>query len=316
METIDVSAVPPKNNKRTILLIGKFDGLHLGHQKLLSRARALRQKDEEIAVFGFSDHPLWVLKGEAAYEKSLSSYQDKLQLLEKAGVDRYYHINFTKEYAQITPEQFVKEQIGQLNVSCIVIGEGFRFGKGRHADVNGLKELCLEQEIKVAIVPHVSFQHEKVSSTTIRHHTAAGRMEAAQSMLHRPFEMTGVVEKGEALGRQLGFPTLNVGRIDEYVRPKPGVYIGVVQVQGSASDEYYYTLISAGYRPTVNGDSYKVEAYLLDFSGDLYERTVTVQFLRFMRGEENFDGLDELVQQMEKDEEEARGILGLPNNEK
>ncbi|WP_101846846.1 bifunctional riboflavin kinase/FAD synthetase [Halobacillus sp. Marseille-P3879] len=316
MKTFEVTDLPPENNKSTILLIGKFDGLHLGHQQLLDKANALRQNNEDISVFGFSEHPLWVLKGDETYKRSLSSYQDKLQTLEKSGVDRYYHIKFTKEYAQITPEQFVHEHITQLNVSTIVVGEGFRFGKGRNADAEGLKQLCQEHDISVFILPHITLQHEKVSSTKVRLHVAEGRMEAVQSLLNRPFELTGIVEHGEALGRQLGFPTLNVGGIEEYVRPKPGVYIGTVQVQGSQAGEYYYTLISAGYRPAVKGESYKVEAYLLDFSGDLYDRIVTVKFLRFIRGEENFDGLDDLVNQMQHDEAEARTILGLANNEK
>ncbi|MFG6150557.1 bifunctional riboflavin kinase/FAD synthetase [Halobacillus sp. B23F22_1] len=315
MEIIDVTAIPPKNEKSTILLIGKFDGLHLGHQQLIKEAGAWRQQNEEIAVFGFSEHPLWVLKGDPDYKRALSSHQDKIHLLSQAGVNRYYHINFTKEYAQITPEQFVHEHIAQLNVSRIVVGEGFRFGKGRNADANGLAQLCEKLSISVSIVPHLTVQHKKVSSTEVRRNVAQGRMEVVHSLLNRPFEMTGVVEKGEALGRQLGFPTLNVGEIEEYVRPKPGVYLGVVKLHEERAAEYYYTLISAGYRPTVNGESYKVEAYLLDFSGDLYDRTVTVKFLRYMRGEEDFNGLDDLVEHMEKDEKAAREILGLSNNE-
>ena len=133
-------------------------------------------------------------------------------------------------------------------------------------------------------------------------------MEAAQSMLGRPFEMTGIVEKGEQLGRQLGFPTLNMGNIQDYVELRPGVYLGLVDL---SDDSSYYTLVSAGYRPTVNGDSYKVEAYLLDFSGDLYGRQVTLKFYRHLRDEVNFEGLDALVEQMKMDELEARKILGI-----
>ncbi|MCP3031754.1 bifunctional riboflavin kinase/FAD synthetase [Halobacillus sp. A1] len=311
METIEVTALPPANEKPTILLIGKFDGLHIGHQQLLDQANAYRENGEDVAVFGFSDHPLWVLKGDPAYEKSLSSFKDKLQMLKRAGVDRYYNIYFTKEYAQITPEQFVNEQLTQLNISRVIIGEGFKFGKGRNADAEGLTELCKEHRIPVTVLPHVSFNHEKVSSTKVRQLVAGGQMEAVQALLGRPFETTGVVEKGEQLGRQLGFPTLNLGEIEEYVEPKPGVYLGVVEVHDEQVSAQYYSLISAGYRPTVNGQTYKVEAYLLNFSGDLYGKKVTVKYLRFMRGEENFNGLDALVEHMQHDEQQAREILGL-----
>ncbi|MFC7062906.1 bifunctional riboflavin kinase/FAD synthetase [Halobacillus seohaensis] len=315
METIEVTALPPASTKPTTLLIGKFDGLHLGHQQLLNEANTLRESGEEIAVFGFSDHPLWVLKEDSKYEKSLSSYQDKLHLLEHASVDRYYHIYFTKEYAQITPEQFVREQLGQLNLTRVIVGEGFQFGKGRNADVRGLANLCKEQGISVITLPHVTFDNEKISSTEIRNNVAKGRMESVQALLGRPFETTGVVVKGEALGRQLGFPTLNLAEIEEYVEPNPGVYLGVVEVHYEKSSAHYFSLISAGYRPTVNGETYKVEAYLLDFSGDLYGRNITVKYLRFMRGEENFNGLDELVENMKEDERNARQILGLDINE-
>ncbi|WP_082235683.1 bifunctional riboflavin kinase/FAD synthetase [Halobacillus massiliensis] len=311
MKTIEVTDLPPVNDRSTVLVIGKFDGLHLGHQQLLQEARAVCGKDEEISVFGFSEHPLWILKGDKDYQKTLSSFQDRRDLLEQAGVDRYYHVYFTKEYAQITPEQFVLEHLGQLTISHIIVGEGFKFGKGRNAGTDGLIELAGRHGIQVTVLPHVTFNSEKVSSTKIRSLVAGGQMEAAQGLLGRPFEITGIVEKGEALGRQLGFPTLNLGEIDEYVQPSPGVYLGVVEVHHDRANAHYYSLISAGYRPTVSGKSFKVEAYLLDFSGDLYGKTVTVKYLRFMRGEENFDGLDALIDQMKQDEKDARAILGL-----
>ncbi|WP_173917882.1 bifunctional riboflavin kinase/FAD synthetase [Halobacillus sp. Marseille-Q1614] len=313
MKTIEVTDLPPVNDQSTLLVVGKFDGLHLGHQQLLNAARSARQEGEEISVLGFSDHPLWVLKGDSDYEKALSSFQDRRQLLEQAGVDRYYHVHFTKEYAQLTPEQFVHEHLGQLQISRIIVGEGFKFGRGRNADTDGLSKLCERNGIEVTVIPHVTFNGEKVSSTKIRSLVTNGNMEAAQGLLGRPFEMTGIVEKGEQLGRELGFPTLNLGDIEEYVQPFPGVYLGVVEVHHDSANAHYYSLISAGYRPTVNGKTYKVEAYLLDFSGDLYGKTVTVKYLRFLRGEENFNGLDELVDHMKQDEKNARRILGLAN---
>ncbi|QAS52593.1 bifunctional riboflavin kinase/FAD synthetase [Halobacillus litoralis] len=310
METIEVNGQPPHNKEPLVLIIGKMDGVHLGHQSLLREAERLASAEDKIAVYGFSDHPKWVLKGDEEFKYMLSKEEDKQRRLEGFGVDRYYHVHFTKEYAKTSPEEFVLEHLSRLNVRHIVVGEDFRFGKGRGSDAEGLAELCTQIGAEVSIVPGVMLNGAKVSSTDIRTHVKEGRMEAAQAMLGRPFELTGIVEKGEQLGRELGFPTLNMGDIEDYVNVKPAVYLGLVKIVQDAP-EYYYTLISAGYRPTVNGDSYKVEAYLLDFSGDLYNRKVSVQFLRHLRDEVNFDGMDALVEQMNQDEREARSILGL-----
>ncbi|ELK47500.1 riboflavin biosynthesis protein RibF [Halobacillus sp. ACCC02827] len=310
METIEVTGRPPESSEPKVLIIGKMDGVHLGHQALLREAKSLAAEGEKLAVYAFSDHPKWVLRGDEAFKASLSTDMDKQRYLKAYGVELYYHVHFTKEYAKTSPEEFVLEHLNRLNIRHVVVGEDFRFGKGRGSDAEGLKELCASIDIGVSIVPGVLMHGDKVSSTDIRNHVMGGRMEAAQSMLGRPFEVTGVVEKGQQLGRTLGYPTLNVGGIDAYVNVKPAVYLGTVQI-GWDKPEYHYTLISAGYRPTVNGDSYKVEAYLLDFSGDLYGREVTVQFLRHLRDEVNFNGMDALVEQMKHDEEEARSILGL-----
>jgi riboflavin kinase/FMN adenylyltransferase len=301
METIEVTGRPPQNEKETVLVIGKMDGIHLGHQTLLHEANKASARNEEIAVYGFSEH----LKGE-----KLTSSSHKRELLESFGVDRYYHVQFTEEYARTSPETFVFEHLDQLNLSRIIVGEDFRFGKGRGSDAKGLANLCRQIDISVTILPIVKLNSEKISSTKIRSLVRQGRMEAAEAMLGRPFELTGIVEKGEQLGRELGFPTLNLGEIEEYVEVKPAVYLGVVQISKQSS-EHYYTLISAGYRPTVNGDSYKVEAYLLDYSGNLYNQNVRVKFLRHLRDEVDFKGVEALVEQMKEDEREARLILGL-----
>ncbi|KHE67180.1 riboflavin kinase, partial [Halobacillus sp. BBL2006] len=131
METIEVTGRPPQNEKETVLVIGKMDGIHLGHQTLLHEANKASTRDEGIAVYSFSEHPKWVLKGEEEYKYTLTSSHHKRELLESFGVDRYYHVNFTEEYARTSPETFVFEHLDQLNLSRIIIGEDFRFGKGR-----------------------------------------------------------------------------------------------------------------------------------------------------------------------------------------
>lgn len=269
METIHVTEKMPQPSNPQIVVIGAFDGLHLGHQHILETARSYVDKETELAVVQ------WKESG------GLTSFQDQVRLLSEFGVDRFYHCTRPLPVEEWNAVRFVVSET--------------------EADLLG------DIDTPVTVVPDANHQGEPITSERIRDLVEEGKMEAVQSMLGRPFEITGVVEKGEQLGRQLGFPTLNLGQIDEYKEVKPAVYLGTVQVDKN----YYYTLISAGYRPTVNGDSYKVEAYLLDFSGDLYDRQVSVKFLRHLRDETDFQGLDVLVEQMKEDERYAREILGL-----
>ncbi|MCA0972440.1 riboflavin biosynthesis protein RibF [Halobacillus litoralis] len=273
METIEVTENLPQSKRPEIFVLGAFDGVHLGHQHLLESARAYAEEGMDTAVCSLPS------------SSGLTSYQDQVRLLSELGVDRFYYC--TKPVA-------VQELINNAQVSRLIVG------KSTAAELP-------ELEVPVTVVEDAEHQGAPITGSRIRELVEAGKMEAVQSMLGRPFELTGVVEKGEQLGRQLGFPTLNLGDINEYAEVKPAVYLGTVQVKQA----YYYTLISAGYRPVVNGSSYKVEAYVMDFSGDLYDQEVSVKFLRHLRDETDFQGLDVLVEQMKKDEQYAREILGL-----
>ncbi|WP_079525281.1 riboflavin kinase [Halobacillus hunanensis] len=263
------------DDQPVVLIIARFDSLHRGHQHLINKAKPYAVSQGELAVWDLS-----------AREPVLTSLEDKLHILTDLGVDRYY------DHSKLKP----------LNCKRIVIEEDLQ---------QEAAELYDFQDTPVTIVHQPALNHEKIQRAAIQTFVEKGQMEAAQSLMGRPYQTTGTVVKGDALGRQLGFPTLNLGGIDEYVKPKPGVYLGVVEVHKETS-AFYYTLISAGYRPTVNGETFKVEAYLLNFSGDLYGEKVTVSYLRHMRDEEDFDGLDVLVEQMKQDERNARMILGMP----
>ncbi|MFD2923388.1 riboflavin kinase [Halobacillus naozhouensis] len=263
------------DDQPVILIIARFDGIHRGHQQLINKAKHYALSQLELAVWDLSSP-----------EPILTTVEDKLRILAEQGVDRYY------DHSELKP----------LNCKRIVIEEDLQ------QEAAGLYDF---HDIPVTIVQQPMFNHEMIQRASIQTFVEKGQIEAAQALMDRPFQTTGIVVKGDALGRKLGFPTLNLGGIDEYVKPKPGVYLGVVEVHKETPD-YYYTLISAGYRPTVNGETFKVEAYLLNFSGDLYGETVTVSYLRHMRDEEDFDGLDVLVEQMKQDERDARAILGMP----
>jgi len=311
MELIEITSKPPYDTTPLILVIGKFDGVHLGHQAILNTANNLRNQGETLAVLSFSDHPLWVIKKESEYQKKLTPDEEKIAILKGFGVRRYYRVNFTKEYADISSDEFILEHISQLNVKRIVVGEGFHFGKGGDSSVAELISLCEQIDVSVTIVPHIRENGMKISSSHIRSLVTSGKMEAVLSHLGRPYTITGEVVHGEALGRTLGFPTINLGSTESYVFPKPGVYLGTVEIHNDDENEFWNVIISAGYRPTVNGEGYLVEAYLIDYSGDLYGKTVSVSFIRYMREEIKFTGLDPLIEQMELDKIEAKKLLGL-----
>lgn len=311
MEFIDITSKPPVDKTPIVLAIGKFDGVHRGHQQLLQIAR--ENSNEALAVMCFSDHPHWVLKRNHDYSKSLTPLMDKMKLLESLGVKRFYNIHFTKQYAQISAEEFVLEHLSRLNIKRIVVGEGFHFGKARESDTNDLVKLCERIGIPVTVIPLLKEGNELICSTTIRSFVKNGEVDAAQKLLGRPYCLTGHVIHGEALGRTLGFPTINLGgAIDDYVLPKPGIYLGIVEIDNNVNEQWK-VLISAGYRPTVEGETYLVEAYLINFSGDLYGKQVSLSFLSFLREEIKFSNLDLLVEQMKHDEHLAKSFFGMSN---
>ncbi|WP_462411671.1 bifunctional riboflavin kinase/FAD synthetase [Neobacillus sp. Marseille-QA0830] len=312
MEIIQVTSEPPYDSTPLTLVIGKFDGVHLGHQSVLQTAREMKGKSETLAVLSFSDHPLWILKKAPGYQQKLTPDQEKVRILKQFDVDRYYRVHFTEEYAKITANEFILEHLSKLNVKQIVVGEGFHFGKGGDGSANELIKLCSQINVSVTVVPEMREHGRKINSTHIRSLVKNGNMEAVQSLLGRPYTISGEVVHGEALGRTLGFPTINLGSTGSYVEPKPGVYLGTAKIHHEEEgNEIWNALISAGYRPTVNGQGYLVEAYLIDYAGDLYGKTVHVSFLRYMRGEIKFTGLDALIERMELDKKEAKVILGI-----
>jgi riboflavin kinase/FMN adenylyltransferase len=311
MDIIDVTTTPPYDSAPLILVIGNFDGVHVGHQAILDVAKTFMTKEDTLAVWSFSEYPLWVFNHDTNYKQKLTPDRDKIEILKKSGVQRCYRIRFTKEYGNISGNELIFEHLSRLNVKRIVIGEGFRFGKGE-LFATELIDLCNQVNISVSVVPHLKENGRKVSSRNIRSLVKEGKMEAVQAQLGRTYAITGEVIHGEALGRTLGFPTINLGGTEEYVPPKPGVYLGTAEIHNEyGGNELWHVLISAGYRPTVNGKGYLIEAYLIDYEGDLYGKTVSVSFSRYMRDELKFTGLDPLKKQMELDKINAKNILGL-----
>ncbi|GIN61222.1 riboflavin biosynthesis protein [Robertmurraya siralis] len=312
MKIIEVETLPPDDSQPLVLMIGKFDGIHKGHQKILETAQLYKQKEEILAVMSFSEHPLWILTGDVAYKEKLTPEPEKIRFLQEFGVKRYYRIPFIKEYANLSAKTFILEHIARLNVKRIIVGEGFVFGKGREGGTKELSTYCRKLNIQVIVVPLETENGAKMSSSLIRAFIRKGKIKEANAQLYRPFTIIGTVINGQALGRKLGFPTANMELTDTYVLPKPGIYVGRATVD--AYSKKWNVLISAGYRPTVNGDHYLIEVHFLNFNDDLYGRKIAVSFLHYLREEIKFQGLDPLIEQMKKDKLEAGKILPLINH--
>ncbi|KPV39877.1 hypothetical protein AN477_22355 [Alicyclobacillus ferrooxydans] len=316
MDVIEVTGIPPVSDERQVLAIGKFDGVHIGHQEILRQARAC-SNGERIAVMSFWPHPAWTLAGKAGYDRALTPKYEQARLLEGFGVSRQYRVEFSKEYAGTSADEFVSVHLSRLNLAGIIVGVDFTFGKGGQATVEDLERLCRVIGVPVHVVTAVEENGIKVSSSQIRSHLVQGRVEAAEALLGRPYAVTGQVAHGQELGRKLGFPTANLEGIDEYVMPATGVYAVSVQVLGRNGEESeaggntWFGVLNAGVRPTVDGTRFQVEVHLLDFSGDLYGQSIRVSFLGRVRDEQRFSSLDALKEQIAKDTESVRRLFGI-----
>jgi riboflavin kinase / FMN adenylyltransferase len=269
--------------------IGTFDGVHLGHREVI------RGND---TVLTFDPHPLAVLKPDAE-PKLLQSFPIKRDLIAGVGVDELVVIPFDGEFSAKSYEQFIDDVlIDKLNATHVSVGENFRFGHAAEGNPEKLRE---RSEFETRVVPLVEVAGETVSSSHIRGLVAAGEIDLATEFLGGPFLYEGEVVEGDKRGRELGFPTANIVPDDKLAYPGHGVYAAWAHGQPAA--------VNVGVRPTfVTGRGALIEAFLIDFDGDLYGQTLRIGFLKRLRGEKRFDSVDELVAQMHRDVEQAREI--------
>lgn len=289
---------PARPDTDTVVAIGSFDGVHLGHRALLARlkerARALRVPS---VVYTF-DPPTRVLTQNAPY---LSTLPEKLSLLEGAGVDEVIAVSFTREFASRGKGEFLSD-IAVLRPRAIVVGEDFGFGKGRAGKLDDLREVTPE----LIALPMFQLTGRDIKSTRIRELLFAGDVEGAAELLGRPYSAVGVVVAGDRLGRTIGFPTANVKVPQGKLLPA-----GVFAVSLLLGDTAASGMANVGRRPTVSGSETRLEVHVFDFEGDLYGREVQVTFEGFLRGEQKFAGLDDLRRQLAEDQRAARARLRL-----
>lgn len=286
--------------------IGNFDGVHLGHQAIFQRVMELaREMDGESVVITFLPHPLDVLMPEKK-PSFITLHRELVRLIEGYGIDVVLCLKFTKNFAKIGPEEFIRSVLHEkIGLKALAVGEGYRFGRGRAGDIGLLKRMGDELGFSVEVVPSMIVDDEPVSSTRIRKLINEGRLNEAGRLLGRNHRIHGTVMKGrDRGGRLLGFPTANL-QLTRELYPKPGVYA----VQVAVGEEIYDGAANIGFNPTFGNGIFSVEAHLFDFDGDLYGREIDVIFIDRLRDEMKFSGPEELAAQIAKDCEKAREIL-------
>jgi riboflavin kinase / FMN adenylyltransferase len=287
--SIEVTPLPEAQHRPRNVAIGTFDGVHVGHRKVIRGADT---------VLTFEPHPLSVINPEAA-PKLIMPFEVKRDVIDGLGVEELVVIPFDAEFRQIEAEEFVERiLIETLGAQTVSVGENFRFGKKARGDLEMLRS---HDEFETRVVPLVEVGGETVSSTRIRAQVAAGDVEGAMACLGAPFLLEGPVVEGDRRGRTLGFPTANVVPADEFVHPGHGVYAAFANGVPAA--------VNVGVRPTFEtGRGLLIESYLIDYDGDLYGKTLRVAFVARLRGEKRFEDVDTLVEQMHRDVEDARTI--------
>jgi riboflavin kinase/FMN adenylyltransferase len=289
-----------------VVALGTFDGVHLGHQVVLRRAvEEGRRRGVRVVAATFDPHPRAVL-GPRAQPKLLTTLELRREALLRYGADEVRAIRFNPEFSKMSPEEFVREVlVGEIGAEAVVVGENFRFGHRAAGDLEELERLMRSLGAEAySVLVRSGDEKAGISSTRIRELVAGGEVEEAAKLLGRPYLLRGEVIVGDRRGRSIGFPTANVVPDPAVVVPARGVYAGFVRV-GKA---VHPACTNVGIAPTFERRKSRVEAYLIDFEGDLYERVVDVSFVRRIRAEKRFSGVDQLKEQIARDVEEARRI--------
>ncbi len=300
----------PVEARGAVVALGNFDGLHLGHQKVIGEAlRLAGELDAPCGVLTFEPHPRAYFQPDKPAFR-LTPFRIKLRQLDAIGVDYLYLLSFDRAMAERSPESFIVEVLGQgLEPIHLVVGYDFVFGKGRSGNAAMLGDLGRAAGFAVTSVPAAADAEGVVySSTKVRERLAAGDPLGAARVLGRPWEIEGRVESGDKRGRLLGFPTANVA-IGGYLQPALGVYAVKAGIDEGRGTRWLDGVANLGRRPTVGGTRVQLETHLFDFAGDLYGRHLRVALIDFIRPERKFDGLEALKAQIAADSAEARARL-------
>ncbi|APD06387.1 riboflavin kinase [Flavobacteriaceae bacterium UJ101] len=289
-----------------VLTLGMYDGVHLGHQKILNEVvnRAKDRKGKSV-LLTFAPHPRKVLQ-EGVALKMLSLQKEKLDLLEKTGLDYVIVHPFTKEFSRLNSTDFVRNLlVNQIGINELIIGYDHHFGRNREGSFDDLEELSEVYDFDLVKIDAQSFSDITVSSTKIRNALLEGEIEKANQLLNYNYSIEGLVIHGDKIGRTLNFPTANLKVDPEKLIPKKGVYL----FQTIYNSKNYYGLVHIGTRPTVEGEEDRIEAFLFDFDQEIYNKKLKISFLQKIREEKKFNSIEELRKQIELDYHKAKNLV-------
>ena len=288
-----------------VVSLGKFDGLHLGHKYLLQELEKGKEKGYKCVIFTFDIPPKAFDKTEY---KVLITNQEKEAIFEAAGIDYVVECPFTEEFKHLSPEEFLQWIKHRINMKQIVSGTDFRFGRNRSGSYEDLQKFADKYDYEAIVVDKMQYKNEDISSTRIRNLVAEGNMEEANYLLGYDYFVTATVTHGNALGREIGFPTANQIPPQEKLLPPNGVYASKAEVDGVT----YYGVSNIGCKPTIQGEyPVGVETFIFDFDEKIYDKEIKVSLLKFVRPERKFGSVQELTEQLKIDAAHCREYFGL-----
>ena len=281
--------------KNKVVLIGNFDGIHLGHQKLISKAKKIaEQKKQKLVLITFNPHPREIINNSEM--DLILPYKEKKLLLKNYGIDKIDEIKFTNKLSKLSAEEFAKEYIYKVhNPSDIVIGKNFKFGHKARGDAKLLKD-SLSKKVKVHSIDIKRLDSLVISSSEIKKLISKGSIEKVNKLLGRNYHISGKVIHGEKRGRLIGFPTTNLSTEWNFL-PKKGVYVSKVVI----SDKSYQSITNIGVRPTFNANSLQIESHIFDFNKNVYGKKIKIYFLARIRSEKKFETVEKLIENITKD---------------
>lgn len=293
--------------KASVVTIGTFDGVHIGHQKIIKKlVNIAKHKELQAVVLTFFPHPRMVLQKDANI-KMINTIDEKSQQLESHGVDYLVVEEFTKEFSRLTAQDFVRDiLVDKLHVKHIIIGYDHHFGRNRTANIDDLRAFGKIYGFEVTEISAQEIDEVAVSSTKIRHALLVGDIKTANTFLGYPFAFNGTIVRGKGLGKQIEFPTANI-QIDKAYKliPKDGAYV----VRTQYKDETFYGMMNIGTNPTVEGQSQTIEMHVFDFNKDIYGEAFEVEILERLRDEQKFESVEHLKTQLFQDKEHALTLI-------
>lgn len=298
----------PPAMKHSVIALGNFDGVHKGHQQVINTARRIAAEEAlPSAVMTFEPHPVSVFKAEASAMR-ITPFRMKALQIQALLVDSLCVLQFSEQFSQLTAEQFVWQiLVDAMKIRHIVVGEDFNFGRNRSGNAVFLKQMAAEYGFGVSCVKQVIEAGQVCSSSNIRQCIRQGKMEEAAQLLGHHYTLTGKVHAGDKRGRLLGFPTANIQLHKEQLRPLYGVY--AVKISLNEGEYWYNGVANLGQRPSFTSPEERFEVHIFGFDGDIYDKRVQVKFLKYLRPEQQFSGLEALKAQIVQDSTQAQTIL-------